>query len=191
MGFALLKPEEYYTYRDYLNWPDDIRTELIDGVIYDMSAPSRVHQKVLTELSRQIANFLIGKPCEVYVAPFDVRLSEADEADDDILTVVQPDISVICDHGKLDDRGCRGAPDFIAEILSPSTAAHDQITKLSLYEKHAVKEYWIIDPTYKLLIVRTLKENGSYGIPLIYEGKGLMRMTVLPELEINLDSVYL
>ncbi|HAO22691.1 MAG TPA: Uma2 family endonuclease [Desulfobacteraceae bacterium] len=191
MGFALLKPEEYYTYRDYLNWPDDIRTELIDGVIYDMSAPSRVHQKVLTELSRQIANFLIGKPCEVYVAPFDVRLSEADEADDDILTVVQPDISVICDHGKLDDRGCRGAPDFIAEILSPSTAAHDQITKLSLYEKHAVKEYWIIDPTYKLLIVRILKENGSYGIPLIYEGKGLMRMTVLPELEINLDSVYL
>jgi len=191
MGFALLKPEEYYTYRDYLNWPDDIRTELIDGVIYDMSAPSRVHQKVSGELFRQIANFLEDKACEVYHAPFDVRLPEADEADDDVSTVVQPDISVICDPDKLDDRGCRGAPDFIAEILSPSTAAHDQITKLSLYEKHAVKEYWIIDPTYKLLIVRTLKENGSYGIPLIYEGKGLMRMTVLPELEINLDSVYL
>ncbi len=191
MGFALLKPEEYYTYRDYLSWPDDIRTELIDGVIYDMSAPSRVHQKVSGELLRQIANFLIGKSCEVYVAPFDVRLPQADEADDDVSTVVQPDISVICDPDKLDDRGCRGAPDFIAEILSPSTAAHDQIRKLSLYEKHGVKEYWIIDPTYKLLIVRTLKENGAYGIPMIYEGKGLMRMTVLPELEINLDAIYL
>lgn len=190
MGFALLKGEEYYTYRDYLSWPDDIRAELIDGVIYDMAAPLRVHQKISGELFRQIANFLADKSCEVYHAPFDVRLPEADEADDDISTVVQPDISVICDPEKLDERGCRGAPDFIAEIISPSTAAHDQIRKLSLYEKHGVKEYWIIDPTYKLLIIRTLKENGTYGIPMIYEGKGMMRVSVLPESEINLDTIY-
>ena len=109
-----------------------------------------------------------------HATPFDVRLPDADEADDDIRTVVQPDISVICNPEKLDDRGCRGTPDFIAEILSPSTSAKDQIQKVRLYEKHGVKEYWIIHPTDKVLTIRVLNENGRYGIPMICDGKGLI-----------------
>ncbi|MBI4778090.1 Uma2 family endonuclease, partial [Candidatus Desantisbacteria bacterium] len=129
MGFEARKKEERFTYGDYLKWPDDQRWELIDGVAYDMSpAPSRKHQKVVGELFAQFHSYLKDKSCEVYVAPFDVRLPEVDEgvaplaADEEIITVVQPDIVVVCDRDKLDDRGGRGAPDIVIEILSPWTA---------------------------------------------------------------------
>jgi Uma2 family endonuclease len=188
---------DIYTYHDYLQWPQNERWELIEGVPYNMSpAPSRRHQGVAVELSRQIANFLTDKPCEVYFAPFDVRLPEASTEDmrhvddDEITTVVQPDIAVICDPDKLDDRGCLGAPDFIVEILSPGTAAKDQIQKVALYEKNGIKEYWIIHPIDKLVIVRVLGEHGKYGIPAIYEGKGKLQVKTLPELEIDLDAIF-
>jgi len=187
-----------YTYSDYLQWPQEERWELIEGVPYNMSpAPSRRHQGIAAELSRQIANFLTGKSCEVYFAPFDVRLPEVStedmhhaDDDDEITTVVQPDIVVICDPDKLDDRGCLGAPDFIVEILSPSTAAKDQIKKVSWYEKSGVKEYWIIHPTDRLVTVRVLDEHGKYGIPAIYEGKGKLQVKTLPELEVDLDAIF-
>ncbi|MBU1615453.1 Uma2 family endonuclease [bacterium] len=191
MALPAYKEVERYTYGDYLNWPDEERWELIEGEAYDMSpAPSRWHQQIAGELFKQIAVFLTGKKCEAYFAPFDVRLPEADEDDSETMTVVQPDIVVVCNPAKLDNRGCRGAPDLVVEILSPFTASKDQIEKLALYEKHGVKEYWIIHPTDNLLTVRLLEEDGKYGIPAIYEGKGSLEVATLPGLTVNLDAVF-
>jgi Uma2 family endonuclease len=135
LGNTVLKLEQAWTYADYCSWPDDERCELIDGVAYAMSpAPSRQYQELSGELFRQFANHLKGKPCKVYDAPFDLRLSEQNAASDNyVTTVVQPDILVVCDSSKLDDRGCNGAPDLIVEILSPATAARDLKEKFDLY----------------------------------------------------------
>ena len=178
-----------FTYGDYLTWPEEERWELIDGVAYNMTpAPATAHQIILVELARQVSNFLLDKDCLPFVAPFDVRLPEAGEADADILTVVQPDIAVVCDPDKLDDRGCRGAPEMIIEIISPSTAVKDQIHKVSLYEKHGVKEYWLVHPTDRLVTIRLLGADGRYGPPQIYEAKGTLPVVTLPGLEIDLDA---
>ena len=198
MALPAPKYDDIYTYADYLTWPEGERWELIEGVPYNMSpAPFRKHQGVVMELSRQIANFLNDKSCEVYSVPFDVRLlpdiSQEDATrvdDDDLTTVVQPDISIICDSEKLDERGCLGAPDVIIEVLSPSTAAKDQIQKLALYEKCGVKEYWIVHPTDNIVTIRLLNDEGMYGIPIIYEGKGTVAMQILEGLEIDLDLVF-
>jgi Uma2 family endonuclease len=198
MALPALKYDDTYSYADYLVWPEEERWELIYGVPYNMSAaPFRKHQGIVGELFKQIAVFLDDKPCEAYPAPFDVRLlpeaspEQLRAADDeDVTTVVQPDISVICDPDKLDDRGCLGAPDIIVEVLSPSTAAKDQIQKLALYEQCGVKEYWIVHPTDKTVTVRVLDEQGQYGIPAIYEGKGKLAMRMLAGLEIDLDRVF-
>lgn len=128
-------------------------------MIFDMSpSPSRNHQEISVELLRQFSNYLIDKTCKVYAAPFDVRLPEGDENDTNIETVVQPDIAVICDKCKLDDKGCKGASDLIIEITSPSTARKDLKEKLFLYEKSGVKEYWIVHPTDKTVMVFKLGE---------------------------------
>jgi len=130
------RDEARHTYPEYCRWPEDARWELIDGIAYAMPpAPSRRHQEVLGELFRQVANALAGHPCRPFIAPFDVRLPRAGEADDAIDTVVQPDLSVACDPGKLDERGCRGAPDGVVEVLSPATAGHDHIIKRGVYER--------------------------------------------------------
>jgi len=198
MALPALKYDDLYTYADYVTWPHVERWELIEGFPYNMSpAPTRRHQDLSGEFFKQIAVFLDDKPCKVYSAPFDVRLlpeaspEELRAADDDhITTVVQPDISVICDHEKLDERGCLGAPDIIIEILSPSTAAKDQIQKVALYEQCGVKEYWIVHPTDKTVTVRLLDEQGRYGIPAIYEGKGTLAMQMLAGLDIDVDRVF-
>lgn len=180
-----------FTYGDYLEWPDDERWELIDGVPYNMTpAPSRRHQQMSGELVRQIGNFLRDHNCEGYAAPFDVRLPEADELDEDVTNVVQPDIVVVCDVDKLDDRGCRGAPDFIIEIVSPSTAAKDQIEKPALYERSGVKEYWVVHPTDNLVTIRLLQQDGRYGVPVILEGKGCVEVRTLPGLLLDLNRVF-
>ncbi|HAO19544.1 MAG: hypothetical protein BWK80_16720 [Desulfobacteraceae bacterium IS3] len=190
MGFPLKKTETY-AYGDYLRWPEDERWELIYGDAYNMSAaPSTRHQLVSGELYRQIANFLSDKACKVLSAPFDVRLPNRNEADEEVETVVQPDISVICDLKKIDDRGCRGAPDFIAEITSPFTASKDNIRKVALYEKHGVKEYWIIHPFDNIVYVRLLNENGRYGSPAIYEALGQLEIATLPGLKIDLELLF-
>lgn len=139
MGFP---QEKYYTVEDYYNMPDDIRAELIDGEIVYMALPSRIHQEVLGELFNIIKNYIKSKDgrCHVYPAPFGVQLDENED------TVLEPDISVICDPGKLNDRGCLGAPDWIIEIASPSNPKNDYITKLNLYSSAHVREYWIVDP---------------------------------------------
>ncbi|MBF0474211.1 MAG: Uma2 family endonuclease [Deltaproteobacteria bacterium] len=182
---------ERYTYRDYLTWDDDERWELIDGVPYNMSpAPTRRHQRISLDVATQLNNFLSGTPCEVYAAPFDVRLPKGDEADNQVDTVVQPDIVVICDPAKLDDRGCRGAPDFVVEILSPSTSEKDRTIKLALYENRGVKEYWIIDPENNTITVHRQGPDGRYGAPVIHEGRGYLEMATLPGLEIDLDATF-
>jgi Uma2 family endonuclease len=176
-----------HTYGDYLEWPEDVRYELIDGIAYAMApAPLRLHQEILLEVARQAGNALEGKPCRPFVAPFDVRLPRGDEADRDIDTVVQPDLVVVCDRAKLDERGCRGAPDWVVEILSPSTAGHDLIVKRRLYERVGVREYWLVHPVDRVVTVYRLLAGG-FGAPDIYELKETLAVGVLPEVVIDWD----
>ena len=179
------RDHQHHTYGDYCRWPEDVRYELIDGQAYLMSpGPNRRHQELVGEVFLQIGIALRDSSCRPYVAPFDVRLPRANEADDDVDTVVQPDISVICDRAKLDDRGCRGAPDWVIEVLSPSTASHDQILKRALYERHGVREYWLIHPVDLVVTVYRLVD-GAYGRPDIYELKDTLACGILPEVVID------
>ena len=183
------RDNEYHTYGDYCSWPDDVRYELIDGVAYAMGpAPVRRHQGILGEVFRQVANILEGSPCRPYIAPFDVRLPKADEIDNHVDTVVQPDLVVICDRAKLDDKGCRGAPDWVVEVLSPSTAGHDQILKRALYQRVGVREYWLVHPADRIVTIYTLKE-GTYGVPDVRELVGTSAVGVLPEIVIDWERV--
>ncbi|MFZ2959201.1 MAG: Uma2 family endonuclease [Candidatus Ozemobacteraceae bacterium] len=179
-----------FTYGDYVNWPDDERWEIIDGVPYDMTpAPNRLHQEISGNLFNQIRNFLEDKSCKVYDAPFDVRLPDKNEKDEDVLTVVQPDIVVVCDQEKLDDKGCRGSPDLAIEIISPFTSRKDQMEKFELYERHNVKEYWIVHPDGRFVSVYILTD-GKYPTPKQYSEEDKLPVNVLPGLEINLAKVF-
>lgn len=154
-----------YTYADYLTWNFKERIEILKGKIFKMSpAPARLHQKTLSELSYHFLNFFHKKECEVYVAPFDVRLVDKRKKspkDEDIITVFQPDLCVICDLEKLDDRGCLGAPDLIIEILSPGNSVKEMKNKFELYEENGVREYWMVDYVEKTILIYVL-ENGVY-----------------------------
>ena len=188
MSVALRK-EKHYTYADYLTWPDDARYELIDGEAFlKAPAPLIEHQEVAGEVFRQLANQLDGKPCRPYIAPVDVRLPRKDEADAAIDTIVQPDVLVVCDPSKIDRRGVRGAPDWLVEVLSPSTAAHDQIAKRRTYERAGVREYWLVHPGDRTLTVYALID-GQYGRPEIYELKDHTPIGVLPGVSIAWDAL--
>jgi Uma2 family endonuclease len=188
MGLAVKLNTEHFSYADYLRWPDHERWELIDGVAYDMStAPSRRHQKILVELTRQFSNYLLDKTCEVYAAPFDVRLPEAGEKEEDIKTVLQPDISIICDPAKLDEKGCLGSPDLVVEIVSPATVHKDMREKLLIYERFGVKEYWIIQPGDQILMVFRLQEGKKYNRPDIYSFVQKVESGVITGLIIDLS----
>lgn len=190
MGLALRKKEERFTYGDYLGWPNEERWELIDGVAYDMSpAPSRRHQEIVLGIASQFHNYLKDKPCRVYVAPFDVRLPEADEDDEEIETVVQPDMVVVCDENKLDDKGCRGAPDIIIEVLSAYTAKKDMVTKYHLYQRHKVRQYWIFDPTTEEVVIFKLEDN-KYGEPQEYKKQDKISVDIFKDLEIDLNTIF-
>ena len=191
MGSPASDLNNRYTYREYREWDDTERWELIDGHAYNMTpAPSRIHQEICGELFRQFANFLTDKTCRVYSAPFDVRLPEGNEADDDIVTVVQPDLSVVCDRSRLDDKGCKGSPDLIVEVVSPSTARKDLKEKLLLYEKSGVREYWIVDPAAKTVMVFHRNETKVFGRPDIYTEEDRIRVGIFPELTVELNSVF-
>lgn len=154
--------EGKYSYADYLNWQMDDMVEIIKGKLFKMTpAPSRLHQKIALKLGSDLLHFLKGKPCEVYTAPFDVRLPSFSPKNEDIYTVVQPDICVICDKSKLDDSGCMGAPDLIVEILSPGNNRKELQNKYEVYQESGVKEYWIIHPIEQTLLIYTLK-NGAF-----------------------------
>jgi len=182
---AALKLSSHFTYADYCNWSEEERWELIHGEAYTMAVPSRLHQKIVSELSRQIGNYLQGKSCEIYVAPFDVRLPTRNEKDEQIDTVVQPDISVICNEEKLDEKGCRGAPDWIIEIVSPSSAFHDMNIKRDLYEMHGIREYWIIHPTERWLMIYLLDLQGKYGNYKMFSLENSSQVALFSDLSID------
>jgi len=180
----------YYSYADYLTWPEDERWELIDGVPYNMTpAPTPKHQEILGELFRILANWLKGNKCRVYMAPFDVRLAGAEVLDTVIDKVVQPDIAVVCNPQKIDDRGCLGAPDMVIEILSPSTFKKDLGIKLALYESSGVKEYWVVHPLDETVMVFQL-QKGQYGKPTVYSVPDEIPVGVFEDLIIPLESVF-
>jgi len=177
-----------HTYGDYLEWSRDYGDEIIDGVAYvrEPPSPSRIHQELVGELSYQLRCALEGISYRVYVAPFDVRLPRSDEPDDEIETVVQPDVLIVCDRGKIDERGVRGAPDWLAEILSPSTASYDQSVKVPLYERAGVPEVWLIHPTDRTLAIYRL-EGDRYGRPIYQELKGQTLLSAVPSVSIDWD----
>ena len=185
------KLDKKFNYADYLTWPDDEKWEIIKGIPYDMSpAPAREHQRISAIIFAKIYNFLAGKKCEAYFAPFDVRLVESkDEADEEIETVVQPDIVVICDQNKLDKQGCLGAPDVAVEIISPSTSYKDQTEKLRLYERYGVREYWIVNPDAKYIMVYRL-EGVRYGKPEYLTESDILESRALEGLKIDLSEVW-
>lgn len=184
--------KEYYTFADCLNWSESDRIEIIDGEAYMMSSPPlRVHQSILCELFGQIRDFLKDKPCKVYPAPFGVRLFEQDgDTPDDVDTIVEPDITVVCDQNKLDDYGCKGAPDLIIEILSPSNKRHDRIVKHDLYQRAKVREYWIVDPEIQTVEVYILGENWFLKPTETYGANDTAKITVLNDCPINLNAVF-
>jgi len=180
-----------YTYEDLLTWPEEERWELIDGVPYDMTpAPSLRHQDILGRLYRQFGDFLDGAPCRVILAPFDVRLPKASESWLTTTTVVQPDLTVICEREKLDDHGYVGAPTLVVEILSSYTSPKDLRVKLQLYERVGVKEYWVVYPGEKVIQIYTLNEHGRYDAPAIAVVDDQLPVGVLPGLVIDLARVF-
>ena len=180
----------YHTYADYLTWSDTQRDELINGAAYvrEPPAPSPSHQGVVVELCRQAANALKGKPCRVYVAPFDIRLPKTTESDDEIDTVVQPDVFIVCDPQKVDARGMRGAPDWIAEVLSPHTARYDRSVKLPVYERAGVREVWLIHPIDRTLTIHRLEE-GHYKRTTLLALEGQTPLTAVPGVSIDWEQV--
>jgi len=185
----LPQKEEYkeYTYEEWLELDNNEDTELIDGIVYmrygpgKHSGPSRRHQKISMAFSVAFGSFLLGKTCEVY-ADLPVRLNKDKD------TTVRPDISVICDPGKLDDKGCNGAPDLIAEILSPSNMAEDVWTKYNKYLLAGVKEYWIVDPVKNEVTVYILED--SIYIRTFYTQKDIIPVTTLPGCEVDLSVIF-
>jgi Uma2 family endonuclease len=187
---SLLDTNKTYTYANYLTWRFQERIELIKGKLFKMApAPARKHQQSSLELTRQISNFLFKKECKIYTAPFDVRFPKG-EGDDQVFTVVQPDICVICDKSKLDDRGCVGAPDFIIEILSPATAKKDVKDKFQLYQEYGVREYWIVSPEDKIVDVFLLDDSGKYQLIGKYTEDDLIKVNIFEGLNISLAEVF-
>jgi Uma2 family endonuclease len=183
---AEAKDQSPYTYADVLGWADDVRAEIIDGELYMMADPSTTHEIIKRELYIPLCNFLRGKPCQAFDAPFGVRpFAKRDNSDN---THVEPDITVICDESKISERGCYGAPDLIIEILSPSTARVDLMVKFDLYQRIGVREYWIVDPERRLVHVHHLT-NGAYTTTT-YDETGAVAVHVLPGCVINLNEVF-
>jgi len=189
--FSQLDLTKTYTYADYLTWKFDEFVELIKGqVMRPMAGPSRRHQDYSTNLLRQILPSMAGSSCRVYHAPFDVRLTTAGaNGDQQIWTVVQPDICVVCDLAKLDDRGCVGAPDWIVEILSPGNTTRDTRIKFDLYEESGVLEYWIVYPGIKTVAAFVLRE-GQYQLTAEYTEPGPIPVTMLPSLTLEWAEIF-
>lgn len=189
-----LDPNGTYTYADYVTWKFTEFVELVRGHLVKMAAPKTFHQQISMFISSEISVYLRKKPCKVFAAPFDVRFTTNPQgrSDREIYTVVQPDICVICDSTKLDERGCIGAPDWIIEITSPGTLLHDRITKRELYESHGVGEYWIVYPNEKMVEVYRSAPNGSYLPPVIYskDEEDVLSPALFPDLSLTLTEVF-
>jgi Uma2 family endonuclease len=190
MQFSDLDLTKTYTYADYLKWTFDERLELIKGKIFKMSpAPSSAHQLVSGAVYVALYNYLEGKPCEVFPAPFDVRLTKRLTDDKDVITVVQPDICVICDMLKIEKRGCLGAPDIVIEILSPGNNKTELKNKYEVYEESGVLEYWIIHPFEKSLYKYVLV-NGRFLSARPFTTGDIVTTEILPGFALNLDKIF-
>lgn len=189
MNINQLDFNKVYTYADYLLWRFSERVELLKGRIFQMSpAPSRKHQSVSFAITGEFYNAFKGKACSVFVAPFDVRLPQKGYQDEQIYSVVQPDLCVICDENKLDDRGCLGAPDLIIEILSPGNSKKEMKYKFELYEEAGVREYWVVNPLDEFVLMYIL-ENGKYkAFPPIVDEE--INSHIFPELSIHTDKIF-
>jgi len=186
----------HYSYADYLTWTDDKMREIIDGMVYMFSAPVRKHAAAIITFIIKTGNYIRKRKakCKIYTAPFDVRLPKNGEtADDKIFNVVQPDIVVICDPSKLDDKGCIGAPDLIVEVSSPSTNKRDMEEKFFLYEEVGVKEYWVVNPKDKGVTTFLLQPNGKYNNGMVYRvaaGTTKVPVNTLKGLIIDLEELF-
>ena len=188
---ALPAEKERYTFADCLTWGEDERIEIIDGEAVMMAPPTTAHQLISGEMFRQLANYLEGKKCRAIPAPFAVRLFEKDgDSPEDVDTMVEPDISIVCDSSKLDKYGCKGAPDMVVEILSPSTQRHDRLVKLGLYQRAGVREYWIVNPEDQTVQVMLLDDGGVLQLQEVYDRKGVAKVNVLDGCFIELSKVF-
>jgi Uma2 family endonuclease len=178
-----------YSYADYLSWTMDEMVEIIKGRVFKMTAPKRIHQEISWKIALEIGNYLLGKKCKAYSAPFDVRLPVKSRKNEDIFTVVQPDICVICDLEKLDDAGCIGAPDLIIEILSKGNNKKELKNKYEVYEESGVKEYWIIHPEEQTLIINKLVDGKYISSRLLTTGDEVTT-SILPGFVLNLTAVF-
>jgi Uma2 family endonuclease len=183
---------QQYSYADYLTWQFSERIELLKGYIKRMAAPNVYHQRIAVEITRQFGNFFHKSHCQLFAAPFDVRLYNRKKSElqaKEVFTVVQPDLCVVCDKGKLDTRGCNGSPDFIIEILSPSSSKIDLQDKFVLYQETGVAEYWIVFPMDKL-IQQFVLVNEKYELHAVYNDKDMATSFLFPELNVNLEDVF-
>ena len=188
---SLPTKKERLTFADCLAWDEDERIEIINGDAFMLAMPSRIHKEICFEIGRQLGNYLEGKRCKVYPAPFGVRLFEQDgDSPENVDTVVEPDISVVRDRSKLDKHGCKGAPDLIVEVLSPSTQRHDQLVKLNLYQRAGVREYWIVDPENRTVRVMVQAGDGTLQIHEVYRREDVAKVNVLDGCFIELSKVF-
>jgi len=178
-----------YSYADYLTWTMDEIVEIIKGKVFKMNAPKRIHQELSGALFTKIYNHLNNQKCKTYAAPFDVRLPIKSKKNEDIFTVVQPDICVICDLEKLDDLGCIGAPDLVIEILSEGNNKKELKNKYEVYEESGVKEYWIINPKGQTLTINTLV-NGQYKTSRLLTTGDEITTAILPGFVLNLEDIF-
>ncbi|HNV69850.1 MAG TPA: Uma2 family endonuclease [Candidatus Ozemobacteraceae bacterium] len=194
--------KKLYTYADYCTWPDDERWELMDGEAVAMTpGPGPDHQRLSRKFCTQIDTLLEGQTCEMFNAPIDVLLPDADEPDEQVKTVLQPDVLVVCDPSKITRRGIRGGPDFVIEVLSPSSASRDQIRKRRLYERFGVKEYWVVDPEQQLVwVYRRGVKAGKNGVETLTSDFQVVQafdvddkaieIVALPGLTIDLTRIF-
>ncbi len=193
LSFSQLDLSKTYTYADYLTWSFQERVELLKGWAIKMSpAPNLKHQQVSGRLFLIIGNHIKGKPCQVFHAPFDVRLPLSADATtaDKINTVVQPDITIVCDESKLDKHGCLGAPDVVMEILSPGNTKREMRDKLNIYQAAGIPEYWLIDPEHEFVLLYTLTTAGKYQSSLPFVAGDKIESNVIKGLSIIVGEVF-
>lgn len=184
-------PSLIYTYADYLQWKFKERLELFRGRIFQLSAPNTKHQVIAGNLFVLAVNFLGKQKCKAFIAPFDVRLPVKNrKKDTEVTTVVQPDICIVCDESKIDERGCCGAPDLMIEILSPGNSKKEIKDKYELYEEAGVLEYWVAYPEEESIIIFLLNENNKYDGAKAYAGDDTIYSKSVPGFAINLTDIF-
>lgn len=181
-----------YSYADYLKWKFEERLELLKGKIFKMSpAPNLSHQRTSMRLTLKFGNFFYGKKCQLFHAPFDVRLPDSQKktGDKDVFTVVQPDLCVICDDSKLDERGCIGSPDLVVEILSPGNTNKEMSNKFRLYEEAGVREYWLVEPNDRIILIYYLKDGQYIGLKPFTDEEDAVSV-IFPDLKVPVAELF-